>query len=213
MRFKTESKRPSIKDHLGILIDIGLKLITRLDNDSKISLKMLLIEIEKVHTKIINIFSQFSEIDNDSRFQDQFTSRYFNFKESYQKNLEDVESNCDIIKSRLDYLIENHKWKYNKFEKMLNIFKKNNTNVNNKLLESLKNIINDYYSNNKIIYNAFKELQKNLDLELTDINSTFNRKDVTTARMKLQLFFQNAEYEIEDIKQLLKFLNKINDYL
>ena len=118
-----------------------------------------------------------------------------------------------MIKNRLDYLIENHKWKYNKFEKMLNILKKNNANVNNKLLESLKNIINDYYSNNKIIYNVFKELQKNLNLELNDINSTFNKKDVTTARMKLQLFFQNAEYEIEDIKQLLKFLNKINDYL
>lgn len=213
MKFKTHSDRPNITDNLGVVIDIVLKLITRLDNESKISLKMLLTEIEKVHTKIINIFSQFNELDNDSIFQDQFTSRYYNFKKSYQKNLEDVEYNCDLVKKRLDYLIENHKWNYNTFEKMLSILKKNNSNVNNKLLENLKNIINDYYSNNKIIYKVYKEIQKNLDLELNDINSTFNKKDVTTARMKLQLFFQNSEYEIEDIRQLLKFLNKINNYL
>lgn len=213
MKFKTQSDRPNIKDNLGVVIDIVLKLITRLDNESKISLKMLLTEIEKVHTKIINIFSQFNELDNDSIFQDQFASRYHNFKKSYEKNLEDVEYNCDMVKKRLDNLIENHKWNYNKFEKMLSILKKNNSNVNNKLLENLKNIINDYYSNNKIIYKVYKEIQKNLDLELNDINSTFNKKDVTTARMKLQLFFQNSEYEIEDIRQLLKFLNKINNYL
>ena len=38
MNFKTQSDRPNIKDNLGVVIDIVLKLITRLDNESKISL-------------------------------------------------------------------------------------------------------------------------------------------------------------------------------
>lgn len=214
MKFKTDSEKTNIKDNLGTLIDIVLKLITRLDNESKIALKMLLIEIEKVHTKIINTFSQFYDLDNDQVFQYEFEFRYTKFKESYQKNLDNVEYNCNMVKKRLDYLVENHKWHYNKFEKMLGVFlKKNNTDVNNKLLENLKNIINNCYSNNKIIYKVFEEVQKNLNLELTDVNYTFNRKDVTTARMKLQLFFQNSGYEIDNIRQLLKFLNRISNYL
>ena len=56
-------------------------------------------------------------------------------------------------------------------------------------------------------------LLKQLNKELDDVNSTLDRGDITSARMKLQLFFEESEFNLDNIKQLLHFLRNIIDYL
>ena len=54
---------------------------------------------------------------------------------------------------------------------------------------------------------------KQLNKELDDVNSALDRGDITSARMKLQLFFEESEFSLDNIKQLLQFLKNIIDYL
>ena len=58
-----------------------------------------------------------------------------------------------------------------------------------------------------------QNLQKQLDKELDDVNSALNRGDITSARMSLQLFFEESKFSLDNIKQLLHFLKRIIDYL
>jgi hypothetical protein len=56
-------------------------------------------------------------------------------------------------------------------------------------------------------------LLNHLNKELVDVNSTLDRGDITSARMSLQLFFEESEFSLNNIKQLLQFLKSIIDYL
>ena len=65
----------------------------------------------------------------------------------------------------------------------------------------------------KTFYKIFEILLRQLNKELDDVNSTLERGDITSARMKLQLFFEESEFSLDNIKQLLQFLKNIIDYL
>ena len=216
MKFKNNSEKNSIENDLEKLLDIVIKLVSDLDNKSKIALKDLLVEIEIVYTKIIDILLPFYELNNNTIFQNEFRSRYKNYIEIFQKNLQYIDnSSSSIIKTKLDYLIENHGWRSDKIEKVMQVFgkKENNSKKEELLKEFEKMIYNCYTNNKKTFYKTSDILLNHLNKELDDVNSTLDRGDITSARMKLQLFFEESEFSLDNIKQLLQFLKNIINYL
>lgn len=214
MKFKSNSEKNDIEDNLEKLLDIVIKLISHFDNKSKVALKEILLEIEIIYTKIIDILLPFHELNNNTIIQNEFKDRYKNFNETFQKDLVYIDNSCNIIKEKVDYLIDNHGWRLDKYEKILQIFgKKENNSKKEELLKEFEKMINNYYTNNKIFYKKTEKLQKQLDKELDDVNSALDRGDITSARMSLQLFFEESEFSLDNIKQLLQFLKSIIDYL
>ena len=214
MKFKSNSEKNDIEDNLEKLLDIVIKLISHLDNKSKVALKEILLEIEIIYTKIIDILLPFHELNNNTIIQNEFRDRYKNFNETFQKNLVYIDNSCNTIKKKVDYLIENHGWRLDKYEKIVQIFgKKEDNSKKEELLKEFEKMINNYYGNNKIFYKKTEKLQKQLDKELDDVNSALDRGDITSARMSLQLFFEESEFSLDNIKQLLQFLKSIIDYL
>jgi ribosome assembly protein YihI (activator of Der GTPase) len=125
-----------------------------------------------------------------------------------------IDNSCNTIKKKVDYLIENHGWRLDRYEKIVQIFgKKEDNSKKEELLKEFEKMINNYYGNNKIFYKKTEKLQKQLDKELDDVNSALDRGDITSARMSLQLFFEESEFSLDNIKQLLQFLKSIIDYL
>lgn len=214
MKFKSDSEKNSIEDNLEKLLDIVIKLISHLDNKSKVALKELLLEIEIIYTKIIDILLPFYELNNNTIIQNEFRDRYQNFKETFQKELGYIDNSCNIIKKKIDYLIENHGWRSDRYEKVLQIFgKKENNSKKEELLKEFEKMINNYYTDNNIFYKKSERIQKQLNKELDDVNLALDRGDITSARMSLQLFFEESEFSLDNIKQLLQFLKSIIDYL
>jgi hypothetical protein len=216
LKFKNNSEKNSIENDLEKLLDIVIKLVSDLDNKSKIALKDLLVEIEIVYTKIIDILLPFYELNNNTIFQNEFRSRYKNYIEIFQKDLQYIDnSSSSIIKTKLDYLIENHGWRSDKIEKVMQVFgkKENNSKKEELLKEFEKMIYNCYTNNKKTFYKTSDILLNHLNKELDDVNSTLDRGDITSARMKLQLFFEESEFSLDNIKQLLQFLKNIINYL
>ena len=216
MKFKSNSeKKNSIESNLEKLLDIVIKLISHLDNKSKVALKELLLEIEIIYTKIIDILLPFYELNNNTIIQNEFRDRYQIFNETFQKELGHIDNSCNIIKKKLDFLIENHGWRSDRYEKVLQFFgKKENNSKKEELLKEFEKIINNYYTNdNNIFYNKIERIQQQLNKELADVKTTLERGDITNARMSLQLFFEESEFSLDNIKQLLQFLKNIIDYL
>jgi hypothetical protein len=215
LKFNNNSEKNGIEDDLEKLLDIVIKLVSSLDNRSKVALKDLLVEIEIIHTKIINILLPFYKLDNNIVFQNEFRSRYKNYNELVQKDLKYIDNGANIIKTTIDYLIENHGWRSDKIEKVMQVFgkKENNSKKEELLKEFEKMIYNCYVNNKKTFYKTSDILLKQLNKELDDVNSTLDRGDITSARMKLQLFFEESEFSLDNIKQLLQFLKNIIDYL
>ncbi len=214
MKFKSDSEKNGIEDNLEKLLDIVIKLISYLDNKSKVALKEILLEIEIIYTKIIDILLPFHELNNNTIIQNEFRDRYKNFNETFQKDLVYIDNSCNTIKKKVDYLIENHGWRLDRYEKIVQIFgKKEDNSKKEELLKEFEKMINNYYVNNKIFYKKTEKLQKQLDKELDDVNSALDRGDITSARMSLQLFFEESEFSLDNIKQLLQFLKSIIDYL
>lgn len=214
MKYKGDPEQNDIEVNLEKLLDIVIKLVSYLDNNSKITLKELLFEIEIIHTKIIDILLPFYEINNNTIIQNEFRDRCKNFNEVFQNDLMHIDNCCNIIKNKMDYLAKNHGWKLNKYDKLLQVFgKKEDNSKKEELLKELEKLINNFYANNKIFYKNMQNLQKQLDKELDDVNSALNRGDITSARMSLQLFFEESKFSLDNIKQLLHFLKRIIDYL
>jgi hypothetical protein len=214
LKFKRDSEKNNIEDNLEKLLDIVIKLISHLDNRSKVALKELLLEIEIIYTKIIDILLPFYELNNNTIIQNEFKDRYQNFKETFQKELGYIDNSCNIIKKKIDYLIENHGWRSDRYEKVLQIFgKKENNSKKEELLKEFEKMINNYYTDNSIFYKKLERIHKQLNKELDDVNSALDRGDITSARMSLQLFFEESEFSLDNIKQLLQFLKSIIDYL
>ena len=214
LKYKGDPEQNDIEVNLEKLLDIVIKLVSYLDNNSKITLKELLFEIEIIHTKIIDILLPFYEINNNTIIQNEFRDRCKNFNEVFQNDLMHIDNCCNIIKNKMDYLAKNHGWKLNKYDKLLQVFgKKEDNSKKEELLKELEKLINNFYANNKIFYKKMQNLQKQLDKELDDVNSALNRGDITSARMSLQLFFEESKFSLDNIKQLLHFLKRIIDYL
>ena len=215
LKFKNNSEKNGSEDDLEKLLDIVIKLVSGLDNKSKVALKDLLVEIEIIYTKIIDILLPFYELNNNTVFQNEFRSRYKNYNEIVQKDLKYIDNRSSIIKTKIDYLIENHGWRSDKIEKVMQVFgKKENNSKKEELLKEFEKMVYNCYTNNKKTFSKISDvLLKHLNKELVDVNSTLDRGDITSARMKLQLFFEESEFSLDNIKQLLQFLKNIIDYL
>jgi replicative superfamily II helicase len=215
LKFKNNSEKNGSEDDLEKLLDIVIKLVSGLDNKSKVALKDLLVEIEIIYTKIIDILLPFYELNNNTVFQNEFRSRYKNYNEIVQKDLKYIDNRFNIIKTKIDYLVENHGWRSDKIEKVMQVFgkKENNSKKEELLKEFEKMVYNCYTNNKKTFYKISDVLLNHLNKELVDVNSTLDRGDITSARMKLQLFFEESEFSLDNIKQLLQFLKNIIDYL
>ena len=92
MKFKNNSEKNGIENDLEKLLDIVIKLVSDLDNKSKVALKDLLVEIEIIYTKIIDILLPFYELNNNTIFQNEFRSRYKNYNEIFQKDLQYIDN-------------------------------------------------------------------------------------------------------------------------
>jgi hypothetical protein len=214
LKFKHDSEKNDIEDNLERLVDIVIKLTSLLDNNSKMALKELLLEIEIIYTKVIDILLPFYELNNNTIIQNEFGDRYKNYNEKFQNNLVYINNSSNIIKEKIEYLIENHGWRLDRSEKILQIFgKKEDNSKKEELLKEFEKMINNYYVDNKFFYKKIENLQKQLDKELDDVNSALDRGDITSARMSLQLFFEESKFSLDNIKQLLQFLKNIIDYL
>jgi replicative superfamily II helicase len=215
LKFKNNSEKNGSEDDLEKLLDIVIKLVSGLDNKSKVALKDLLVEIEIIYTKIIDILLPFYELNNNTVFQNEFRSRYKNYNEIVQKDLRYIDNRSNIIKTKIDYLIENHGWRSDKIEKVMQVFgKKENNSKKEELLKEFEKMVYNCYTTNKKTFNKISDVLLNhLNKELVDVNSTLDRGDITSARMKLQLFFEESEFSLDNIKQLLQFLKNIIDYL
>jgi replicative superfamily II helicase len=215
LKFKNNSEKNGSEDDLEKLLDIVIKLVSGLDNKSKVALKDLLVEIEIIYTKIIDILLPFYELNNNTVFQNEFRSRYKNYNEIVQKDLKYIDNRSNIIKTKIDYLIENHGWRSDKIEKVMQVFgKKENNSKKEELLKEFEKMVYNCYTTNKKTFNKISDVLLNhLNKELVDVNSTLDRGDITSARMKLQLFFEESEFSLDNIKQLLQFLKNIIDYL
>jgi hypothetical protein len=212
--FKRDSEKNDIEDNLERLVDIVIKLTSLLDNNSKMALKELLLEIEIIYTKVIDILLPFYELNNNTIIQNEFGDRYKNYNEKFQNNLVYINNSSNIIKEKIEYLIENHGWRLDRSEKILQIFgKKEDNSKKEEPLKEFEKMINNYYVDNKFFYKKIENLQKQLDKELDDVNSALDRGDITSARMSLQLFFEESKFSLDNIKQLLQFLKSIIDYL
>ena len=214
MTFKSDPEQNDIEVNLEKLLDIVIKLVSYLDNNSKVTLKELLFEIKIIHIKIIDILLPFYEINNNTIIQNEFRDRCKNFNEVFQKDLMHIDKSCNVIKNKIDNLTNNHGWKLNKYDKLLQVFgRKEDNSKKEELLKELEKLINNFYANNKIFYKKMQNLQKQLDKELGDVNLALDRGDITSARMSLQLFFEESKFSLDNIKQLLHFLKRIIDYL
>jgi hypothetical protein len=216
LKFNNNSEKSDIEDDLEKLLDIVIKLVSGLDNQSKDALKDLLVEIEMIYTKIIDILLPLYELSNNTIFQNEFRSRYKNYNEMFQNDHEYIDNSSNLIKTKLDYLIENHGWRSDKIEKFMQVFgKKENNSKKEELLKEFEIMIYNCYTNNnkKTFYKTLDVLLRQLNKELDDVNSTLDRGDITSARLKLQLFFEESEFNLDNIKQLLQFLRNIIDYL
>jgi DNA mismatch repair ATPase MutS len=92
--------------------------------------------------------------------------------------------------------------------------KKENKSKKEELLNEFEKMIYNCYTNNKkTFYKTSDVLLNHLNKELDDVNSTLDRGDITSARMKLQLFFEESKFNIDNINQLLQFLRSIIEYL
>lgn len=212
--FKRDSEKNDIEDNLERLVDIVIKLTSLLDNNSKMALKELLLEIEIIYTKVIDTLLPFYELNNNTIIQNEFGDRYKNYNEKFQNNLVYINNSSNIIKEKIEYLIENHGWRLDRSEKILQIFgKKEDNSKKEEPLKKFEKMINNYYVDNKFFYKKIENLQKQLDKELDDVNSALDRGDITSARMSLQLFFEESKFSLDNIKQLLQFLKSIIDYL
>ena len=212
--FKRDSEKNDIEDNLERLVDIVIKLTSLLDNNSKMALKELLLEIEIIYTKVIDILLPFYELNNNTIIQNEFGDRYKNYNEKFQNNLVYINNSSNIIKEKIEYLIENHGWRLDRSEKILQIFgKKEDNSKKEEPLKEFEKMINNYYVDNKFFYKKIENLQKQLDKELDDVNSALDRGDITSARMSLQLFFEESKFSLDNIKQLLQFLKSVIDYL
>jgi hypothetical protein len=214
LKFKGDPEQNDIEVNLEKLLDIVIKLVSYLDNNSKVTLKELLFEIKIIHIKIIDILLPFYEINNNTIIQNEFRDRCKNFNEVFQKDLMHIDKSCNVIKNKIDNLANNHGWKLNKYDKLLQVFgRKEDNSKKEELLKELEKLINNFYANNKIFYKKMQNLQKQLDKELGDVNLALDRGDITSARMSLQLFFEESKFSLDNIKQLLHFLKRIIDYL
>ena len=215
LKYKGDPEQNDIEVNLEKLLDIVIKLVSYLDNNSKITLKELLFEIKIIHTKIIDILLPFYEINNNTIIQNEFRDRCKNFNEVFQNDLMRIDNCCNVIKNKMDYLAKNHGWKLNKYDKLLQVFgKKEDNSKKEELLKEFEKLINNYSTNdNNIFYNKIQRMQQQLNKELADVKRTLERGDITSARMSLQLFFEESEFSLDNIKQLLQFLKNIIDYL
>ena len=68
LKFKSDPEQNDIEINLEKLLDIVIKLVSYLDNNSKITLKELLSEIKIIHIKIIDILLPKNIIENISSF-------------------------------------------------------------------------------------------------------------------------------------------------
>ena len=150
MKFNNNSEKSGIEDDLEKLLDIVIKLVSGLDNQSKDALKDLLVEIEIIYTKKIDILLPFYELSNNTIFQNEFRSRYKNYIEMFQIDYDYINNSSNLIKTKLDYLIENHGWRSDKIEKVMQVFgKKENNSKKEELLKEFEKMINTCYCDNK----------------------------------------------------------------
>jgi hypothetical protein len=214
MKFKTDSEKNGMEKNLEKLLDIVIKLISYLDDKSKIALKELLLEIEIIYTKIFDILLPFYDLNNNTLIQNEFRDRYKNYNEKFRNDLVNIDNTINKIKEKVEYLVENHGWRLDSYQKILQIFgKKEDYSNREKLLKEFEQMINNFYVNDKFFYKKIEELQNQLDKELDDVNSALDRGDITSARMSLQLFFEESKFSLDNSKQLLQFLKSIIDYL
>jgi hypothetical protein len=214
MKFKTDSEKNGMEKNLEKLLDIVIKLISYLDDKSKIALKELLLEIEIIYTKVFDILLPFYDLNNNTLIQNEFRDRYKNYNEKFRNDLVNIDNTINKIKEKVEYLVENHGWRLDSYQKILQIFgKKEDYSNREKLLKEFEQMINNFYVNDKFFYKKIEELQNQLDKELDDVNSALDRGDITSARMSLQLFFEESKFSLDNSKQLLQFLKSIIDYL
>ncbi len=203
-----------MEKNLEKLLDIVIKLISYLDDKSKIALKNLLLEIEIIYTKVFDVLLPFYELNNNTLIQNEFRDRYKNYNEKFRNDLVSIDKTSNIIKEKVKYLVENYGWRLDSYQKILQFFgKKEDYSNREKLLKEFEKMINNFYVNDKFFYKKIEELQNQLDKELDDVNSALDRGDITSARMSLQLFFEESKFSLDNSKQLLQFLKSIIDYL
>jgi hypothetical protein len=202
------------KIELDELIQISQILKDKLDNKSKIALRDLLEEIEKIYSKIVGTISPFYGLNKDMIFEKEFGEKYENFKKSYLEDLNKVGYSCNITKDKLDQLIKNHGWNPNPFRQLLNRLQRNNKGGNNEQhLRELENLINRWYADDRLVYIQIRDLQNNLNNGLDKVNELFIIGNIRESLQQLHSFLKDSEKLFFELTQSFQQLKQISNEL
>ena len=214
MEFELGLDKFRFKTEIDELIRIIQILKTTLDSKSKKILKELLEEIEKIFSKIVDTIYPLYELNNNMNFEKEFGNRYMNFKKFYLQDLSDVGYSCNVAKDKLDQLMKNQGWKSNTFRQLSNPFRrKNKDDDNEKYLRELENLLNNWYTQDRIVYAQIDQLQRQLNDGLDQVNALFTNGNTNESLQKLQSFLKNSEKFFFELKKSFQQLKQIGNEL
>jgi hypothetical protein len=212
-KFRFGPEGVAIEEDLDKLVKLVRDLIKAgLTKKSSKSLKRLLREIQKIYNTIVKTVLPFYSINNDVKFKRSFSPSYEKFKEIYlREDVSNLEYSCNKVKKELDDLTIKGMW----HDKFLDIFRSEKRKLEKEAkLDYFKSLIETWFTSDKRVYGAMKQLQDELNQGLDDVNTLINSSEpVSTSRMQLQRFLKDAEPRFNKIKRKQNELKELSDKL
>ena len=191
----------TIDEDLEKMVKVTRALIKAgLTKKSQKSIKRLLREIQKLYNIIVKTFSPFYAINNDQAFRKSFSRNYKEFKKIYLRgDVGNLDYSCKRVKEELDALKKRDSWQ----NRLLDIFRTETRRLEKEAkLYELESLINQWFVSDKLVYDAMRHLQDQLNQGLDDVNSLFSSgAGVRKSRIQLQMLLKDAETSFNKVKR------------
>lgn len=191
----------TIDEDLEKMVKVTRALIKAgLTKKSQKSIKRLLREIQKLYNIIVKTFSPFYAINNDQAFRKSFSRNYKEFKKIYLRgDVGNLDYSCKRVKEELDALKKRNSWQ----NRLLDIFRTETRRLEKEAkLYELESLINQWFVSDKLVYDAMRHLQDQLNQGLDDVNSLFSSgAGVRKSRIQLQMLLKDAETSFNKVKR------------
>lgn len=175
-----------------------------LDFKTKMGITELLLEIQEIYTKIINIISPFDELNNIDLFNTKFKYRYNNFLGEFKKNSIDIDYHCNQLKKLEEYILKNNKINIQRKRNLWNRLFNKDFDRNLTYLKQVTHILTNWNTHHAIIHNIFIKLPEHLFDELSKVDSVLQKGDTNSAYIQLKITMELIRYRLDDIQNLLR---------
>jgi hypothetical protein len=173
--------------------------------------KNLLMEIDKIHLKIVEILSPlYGATHDDSKFENLFLNQYGKYKTNQLSDLSDVEFSCQRVQDELNKMTPSVGGWMRRLGAKLSEQKKTSLIQDQ---QKFANKVHDWYGSDKEVYTELGKLQKQLNKKLDQINRTYTENGVATARSQLGTFLGQSESSFQNFKNLRNNLNRVSNTL